>query len=132
MYGTIYRYMSILGAVGMTGLLLVTGATAKSPTAPPTAVAKSPTCDSSSHPKITKVTPDPVRPGDKITIKGNKFGTKECFLNVSFGAIGTPEFKYVNETTVEATVPNLKPGLMPVHVLTSGGSSEFVLLIQTK
>jgi hypothetical protein len=122
----------VAGFWGMTGLLLPTGGDAKSPTAQPSSVTKAPTCDNSTHPKIMKVTPDSVKPGERITIKGSKFGTKQCFHSVSFGSVGAHEFKYVNDTTVEATVPNLKPGLVPVHVLTGGGSSQFVLLIQSK
>ncbi len=45
----------------------------------PAAVARAPVCESQLHPKITKVTPDPVKPGQKITIKGENFGSKVCF-----------------------------------------------------
>jgi hypothetical protein len=99
-------------------------------------VDKAPICDNRARPKITKVTPDPVKPGEKITIKGENFGTKECFHNVSFGTRGTDRdeakinFKYIDETTVEAVVPDLKPGLTPMNLLTSGGSSQSILLIQ--
>src|SRR5437879_5796516 len=99
-------------------------------------VDKAPICDNRARPKITKVTPDPVKPGDKITIKGENFGTKECFHNVSFGTRGTDRdeakinFKYIDETTVEAVVPDLKPGLTPMNLVTSGGSSESILLNQ--
>ncbi|MEP6886950.1 MAG: IPT/TIG domain-containing protein [Nitrospirales bacterium] len=104
---------------------------AGSATAPPAIVAKAPVCDPSSHPKIVKVTPDTVKPGDKVTIKGKHFGTKECFHNVSFGPSGTT-FTYVNETTLEATVPSLKAGLTPINVLTEGGSSQSVVLVNAK
>lgn len=118
---------------GLAGLLVVAPfAEAKSPSDPPSAVAKAPTCDITTHPKIVKVTPDMVKPGERITIKGHKFGNKKCFSTVSFGSVGARDFKYVDDTTVEATVPQLKPGLVPVHVQTSGGSSQFVLLIQSK
>ncbi|MBI4400804.1 MAG: IPT/TIG domain-containing protein [Nitrospirae bacterium] len=121
-------------------LFWVAGADAKSSTAPPTkpstappsSVTKAPVCDIGSHPKITQVTPDPVKPGQRIMIKGKNFGTKACFQNVSFGSVGANEYKYVSDTTLEATVPNLKPGLVPVSILTAGGSSQFVLLIQAK
>jgi hypothetical protein len=104
---------------------------AGSATAPPAIVAKAPVCDPSSHPKIVKVTPDTVKPGDKVTIKGKHFGTKECFHNVSFGPSST-SFTYVNETTLEATVPSLKAGLTPINVLTEGGSSQSVVLVNAK
>src|SRR2546430_16943636 len=48
---------------------------------------KAPVCDMRARPKITKVEPDPMKPGDKITIKGENFGTKECFQGVSFGGM---------------------------------------------
>ena len=96
----------------------------------PSSVAKSPTCDTYSHPKITKVTPDPVKPGQKITIRGKNFGTKACFKGVSFGRYNTKHFQYVNDKTLVARVPNLKPGLTPVNILTAGGASEYVLLIE--
>lgn len=99
-------------------------------------VDKAPICDNRSRPKITKVSPDPMKPGDKIVITGENFGTKECFHNVSIGSLGSGrseiKFKYVNETTVEATVPELRPGLTPLNVVTSGGSSQSIVLIQAK
>ena len=96
----------------------------------PEKVASAPVCDLMAHPKITKVTPDTVKAGERITIKGLKFGNKECFHNVSFGPTGTKEFKYVNDSTVEATVPDLKPGMVPVNVLTAGGSAQYMLLVK--
>ena len=121
----------ILSLAGVLGVLFcIGGSDAATPRAIPAKVAASPTCDLQVHPKIIKVMPDTVKPGQRITIKGNKFGTKECFQNVSFGSIGTNEYKYVNDTTLEATVPNLKPGLVPVNVLTAGGTSQFMVLVQ--
>jgi hypothetical protein len=96
----------------------------------PAKVASAPICDLNAHPKITKVTPDTVTAGERITIKGTKFGSKECFQNVSFGPTGTKDFRYVNDSTVEATVPNLKPGMVPVNVLTAGGSAQFMVLVK--
>lgn len=130
------RLLNITCTVGVAALVplvfALSGAEAKSSTPPPKAVADAPVCDNSSRPKITKVAPDSVKPGDKIVIKGENFGTKECFHNVSFGSVGAGQFKYLNKTTVEATVPNLKPGLMPVNILTGAGSSQFVILVQSK
>src|SRR2546427_5877120 len=102
---------------------------------PGDSVDKAPVCDMRARPKITKVEPDPMKPGDKITIKGENFGTKECFVGVSFGSMADGakiSFKYVNETTVEATVPAIKPGLTRVNVVTGGGTSPAILLIQAK
>ena len=121
---------SLVGLVAT--LLLVSGVDAKSSTAPPAKVAKAPACDYQSHPKITKVSPDPVKPGQKIVIKGSNFGTKQCFHNVSFGSTNANDVKYVSPTILEATVPNLKPGLVPVNIHTEAGTSQFILLIQAK
>jgi hypothetical protein len=102
---------------------------------PGDSVDKAPVCDMRTRPKITKVEPDPMTPGDKITIKGENFGTKECFQGVSFGGMADGSkisFKFVNETTVEATVPAIKPGITRVNVVTGGGSSQAIVLIQGK
>ena len=102
---------------------------------PGDAVDKAPVCDNRARPKITKVEPDPMKPGDKVTIKGENFGTKECFGGVSFGGMADGSkisFKHVNETTVEATVPDIKPGMTRVNVVTGGGSSQQIILIQAK
>ena len=127
------RILFALGVSLTTGLMGILPGTlyAGSATAPPAIVAKAPICNPSNHPKIVKVTPDTVKPGDKVTIKGNHFGTKECFQNVSFGSSSTT-FKYVNETTLEATVPSLKAGITPINVLTEGGSSQSVVLVNAK
>ena len=105
------------------------GSPVKPTTAPPKAVTNAPVCDISAHPKITKVTPDPVKPGQRIVIKGTNFGTRECFKDVTFKAVHPKEFKYVNDSTAEATVPELKPGLVPVHIQTAGGSSQFTVQV---
>jgi len=98
-------------------------------------VDKAPTCDRA-RPKITKVTPDEMKPGDKVTITGENFGKKECFHGVYFGSGGASgaaaSYQLVNETTVEATAPDLKPGLSKVNVVTGGGSSQAIILIQAK
>jgi hypothetical protein len=108
------------------------GSPVKPTTAPPSAVAQAPVCDISAHPKITKVTPDPVKPGQRIVIKGTNFGTRDCFKDVTFKSVHPKEFKYVNDSTAEATVPELKPGLVPVHILTAGGTSQFTLQVLGK
>ena len=101
-------------------------------------VDKAPNCETHLRPTITKVTPDPVKPGEKITIKGENFQSKDCFQDVSFGSRGGDRsdskisFKFVDESTVEAIVPELKPGLSPVNVMTVGGSAQQILLIQAK
>ena len=89
-------------------------------------------CDYRAHPTITTVTPVQVKPGQKITISGKNFGTKHCFHSVSFGAKSTDAWTYVSTTTVEATVPNLLPGAIPVTVSTESGTSQYQLQIQAK
>lgn len=110
---------------------MLSAATGYAGSSAPASVANSPVCDPSVHPKIMKITPDTVKPGDKITIKGKNFGNKQCFHNVTFGS-ATATFTYVNDTTLEATVPSSKTGLMPVHIMTEGGTSESVILVQAK
>ena len=97
--------------------------------APPPSVAKAPTCDPTAHPKIIKVTPDTVKPGEKVMIKGKNFGSKQCFENVSFGS-SRASFNSVNDTTLEATVPTMKSGIARVNVHTQGGTSDYVLLVK--
>ena len=46
-------------------------------------VERDPICDRSKRPKIHKVEPDEAKPGQKVTIKGENFGTKECFHGVA-------------------------------------------------
>jgi IPT/TIG domain-containing protein len=103
---------------------------------PGDSVDKAPVCDNRARPKITKVMPDPMKPGDKVTITGENFGKKECFHGVYFGSGGPDgvktKYTLVNETTIEATVPDTKAGLNKLNVVTSGGSSQSVILIQAK
>jgi hypothetical protein len=133
------RGATCLGIIaGLIGVLLwVSGVDAKSSStksssAPPTTVAKAPTCDYHSHPTITTVKPNLAKPGQKITISGKNFGTKECLHSVSFGSKSAHEFTYVSPTTLEATVPNLRPGSVPVTVSTEAGTSEFKFEVQAK
>ena len=84
-------------------------------------------CDYRAHPTITTVSPTHVKPGQKITISGKNFGAKQCFHSVSFGPKSTNAWTYVSPTTVEATVPDLRPGTVPVTVSTEGGTSEYTL-----
>jgi hypothetical protein len=100
------------------------------------AVDKAPVCDNRTRPKITKVTHDDMKPGDKVTITGENFGKKECFHGVFFGSGGASgaatSYQLVNETTIEATVPDVKIGLGKLNVVTSGGSAQAIILLQAK
>mgnify|MGYP003577381319 CR=1 FL=1 len=100
-----------------------------------TKVEKDPVCDRSRRPSISKVEPDEATPGDKVTIKGENFGTKECFHGVTFSADaqGKVDYKFLNETTIEATVPQVKAGMSFIIVVAGGGSAQSKpLLIKSK
>ena len=89
-------------------------------------IEKDPVCDRSKRPKITKVEPDEAKPGDRVVIKGENFGTKECLQSVTFStaAGSNVKYKYVNDSTIEATVPNGKGGMSFVIVVTGSGSAQ--------
>ena len=98
-------------------------------------VEKDPVCDRSKRPSIGKVVPDEAKPGEKITIKGENFGSKECFHGVTFSAApkDTIEYQFLNDTTIEAVVPNAKAGMSFIIVVAGGGSAQSKpLLIQAK
>jgi len=98
-------------------------------------VEKAPVCDRSKRPKIFKVEPDEAKPGQKVTIKGENFGTKECFHGVAFSAAGATKIDYtfVNETTVEATVPDVRAGMSFIDVVAGGGNARSkAFLVQSK
>lgn len=87
-------------------------------------VQSAPICDPGRRPKVTKVEPDEVKPGDRVMIKGENFGPKECLQNVTFGSDPAGKFTLVDEGTIEATVPNSKGGMSFVRVVTGGGSAQ--------
>jgi hypothetical protein len=91
-----------------------------------TKVQKDPVCDRSKRPRITKVEPDEVKPGDKVVISGENFGSKECIQSVTFSsAAGSKiEYKYVNDSTIEAKVPDAKSGMSFVIVVAGSGSAQ--------
>jgi len=98
-------------------------------------VEKDPICDRSKRPKIHKVEPDEAKPGQKVVIKGENFGTKECFHGVAFSAAGATKvsYKFINETTVEAVVPDVKPGMTFIDVVAGGGNARSKgFLVQAK
>ena len=98
-------------------------------------VEQDPVCDRSKRPKIFKVEPDEAKPGQKVTIKGENFGAKECFHGVAFSAAGPAkiEYTFVNETTIEATVPDVRPGMSFIDVVAGGGNARSKgFLVQAK
>ena len=89
-------------------------------------VERDPVCDQSKRPRITKVEPDEARPGDKVVISGENFGTKECFHAVTFSAASNipVDFKFMSDSTIEATVPDAKAGMSFVIIVAGGGSAQ--------
>jgi IPT/TIG domain len=89
-------------------------------------VERDPVCDRSKRPRIAKVEPDEAKPGDKVVITGESFGTKECFHTVTFSA--APHipiaFKFMSDSTIEATVPDAKAGMSFVVIVAGGGSAQ--------
>lgn len=133
----------VLGVVaGLFGVLLYAGevpaaerkgVAVKPQKSPPKAVVNAPVCNPDVHPMIEKVAPDQVRPGMKIAIKGSNFGKKECFRDVSFGSMHAKEYRLMNDSLVEATVPvGLKPGMMKVYIQTAGGTADDTVLVVAK
>lgn len=98
-------------------------------------VERDPVCDRSKRPKIFKVEPDEAKPGQKVTIKGENFGAKECFHGVAFSAAGPAkiEYTFVNETTIEAIVPDVRAGMSFIDVVAGGGNARSKgFLVQAK
>ncbi|MDF0644925.1 MAG: IPT/TIG domain-containing protein [Nitrospira sp.] len=96
---------------------------------------KDPVCDRNKRPRIAKVEPDEAKPGDKVVISGENFGTKECFHTVTFSASpkAPVDYKFVNDTTIEATVPEAKAGMSFLIIVAGGGSAQSKpLLIKSK
>ena len=79
-------------------------------------VERDPICDRSKRPRIAKVEPDEAKPGDKLVITGENFGTKECFHTV--------DFKFMSDSTIEATVPDAKAGMSFIIIVAGGGSAQ--------
>jgi hypothetical protein len=98
-------------------------------------ISKDPVCDSSKKPKILLVEPDEAKPGQTITIKGENFGTRDCFRGVAFSATGSTKIDYtlVNDTTIQATVPDVQPGMSFIDVVAGGGNARSkAFLVQAK
>ena len=98
-------------------------------------VEKDPVCDRSKRPKIHKVAPDEAKPDTKVVIKGENFGTKECFHGVAFSAAGAAkvEYKFINDTTIETVVPDVKAGMTFIDIVAGGGNARSKgFLVQSK
>ena len=89
-------------------------------------VERDPICDRNKRPRIAKVEPDEAKPGDKVVIAGENFGTKECFHTVTFSAASnTPvDFKFMSDSAIEATVPDAKAGMSFIIIVAGGGSAQ--------
>lgn len=89
-------------------------------------VERDPICDRSKRPRIANVEPDEAKPGDKVVITGENFGTKECFHAVTFSAASnTPvDFTFMSDSAIEATVPDARAGMSFVIIVAGGGSAQ--------
>jgi hypothetical protein len=89
-------------------------------------VEKDPVCDRSRRPKISKVEPDEAKPGDKVLVKGEGFGTKECFHGVAFSAAPgmTVQYKFVSDQAIEVVVPDTRAGMSFIDVVAGGGNAR--------
>ena len=89
-------------------------------------VERDPVCDRTNPPRIAKVEPDEAKPGDKVVISGEHFGTKECFHTVTFSSASNipVTFKFMSDSTIEAIVPNAKAGMSFVIIVSGGGSAQ--------
>jgi len=89
-------------------------------------VERDPVCDQTKHPRIAKVDPDEAKPDDKVVIAGENFGTKECFHAVTFSAASNThvDFKFISDSTIEATVPDAKAGMSFIIIIAGGGSAQ--------
>jgi len=98
-------------------------------------VEQDPICDRSKRPKIFKVEPDEAKPGQKVKITGENFGSKECFRGVAFSAAGPAkiDYNFVNDTTIEATVPDVRAGMSFIDIVAGGGNARSKgFLVQAK
>ena len=89
-------------------------------------VERDPICDQTKHPRIAKIEPDEAKPGDKVIISGENFGTKECFHTVTFSAAShiPVAFTFMSDSSIEAIVPDAKAGMSFVIIVTGGGSAQ--------
>ena len=89
-------------------------------------VERDPICDRNKPPRIAKVEPDEAKPGDKVVITGENFGTKECFHTVTFSAASNAPvvFTFMSDSAIEATVPDAKAGMSFVIIVAGGGSAQ--------
>ncbi len=87
---------------------------------------KDPVCDRGKRPRIAKVEPDEGKPGDKLVVTGENFGTKECFHGVTFSSAPQVhvDYKLVSDSTVELKIPQGISGMTFVIMVTGGGSSQ--------
>ena len=97
-------------------------------------VKNDPICDSSKRPKITEVNPDEVKPGDKLKVTGQYFGKKKgCLHAVTFGPEEGKDLMYIDDKSLEITVPDtIGSGLVFLNVFTGGGSARSTILVKTK
>ena len=89
-------------------------------------VERDPICYRNKHPRIAKVEPDEAKPGEKVVITGEYFGTKECFHTVTFSSASNlpVSFTFKSDSTIEAVVPDTKAGMSFIIIVAGGGSAQ--------
>jgi hypothetical protein len=89
-------------------------------------VERDPICDRNKHPRIAKVEPDEAKPGEKVVITGEHFGTKECFHTVTFSSASNlpVSFTFKSDSTIEAVVPDAKAGMSFIIIVAGGGRAQ--------
>jgi hypothetical protein len=82
-------------------------------------------------PRIDKVNPDEVKPGEKVTITGKDFGAKGCLSSVSFGPGNPAKFEQKDESQVTVTVPSTKKkGIVLLTLTTASGEDSKPVFIK--
>jgi hypothetical protein len=82
-------------------------------------------------PQIDKLVPDEGKPGVKVTIKGDQFGSPDCLRGVSFGPGHSSAFTMKDESTIVTTIPTGgRKGLVMLTVTTASGEDSKVFLVK--
>ena len=79
--------------------------------------------------------PDEAKPGQTIMLTGENFGTRDCFRGVAFSAAGPTkiDYRFVNDTILEVTVPDIQPGMSFIDIVAGGGNARSkAFLVQPK
>ncbi len=74
------------------------------------------------QPQITSIYPNrgKITGGELVRIRGSNF---IGLLNIKFGGIPVPSFRFISETEIEVTTPQSLPGIVDVYIQTVGGTA---------